>query len=289
MKVLILGSTGMLGSTIFRYLANKRSIDVLGTYRNRKKKNLLIKYCKKISNENFFLLKNLHFKKIEKLIKITKPDFVINCLGAIKQKKIENSEIFKINALFPKTLFKLSEYLGFKLIHISTDCVFSGDKGNYVENDKADAKDIYGKSKFLGEVIGPNCITIRTSIIGPELNSQDSLLEWFLSKRKSKVFGYKNAFFNGFTTLELSKIIYKYFVMNLTNFKKGCLVHVSSKKISKYNLLKLINATYNCKTIIIPEYKTKINRTLNDKFFKNKFKYKFLGWSKIIKEMKSFK
>jgi len=279
----------MLGSTIFRYLAKKSFINVLGTYRNSKKKNLLLNYCKKISNKNFFILKDLNFKKVNKLIKSTEPDIIINCLGAIKQKKIKNSEIFKTNALFPKILSKLSKYLGFKLIHISTDCVFSGNKGNYVENDKADAKDIYGKSKFLGEVIGQNCITIRTSIIGPELNSKDSLLEWFLSKRNSKVYGYKNTFFNGFTTLELSKIIYKYFVMSSINFNTGCLVHVSSKKISKYNLLRLINKTYNCKTIIIPEYKTKIDRTLNNKFFKNKFKYKFLGWSKIIKEMKNFK
>ena len=279
----------MLGSTIFRYLTKKKNLAVFGTYRSEKKKNLLIKYFKKISNQNFFLLKDLHFKKIEKLIKIIKPDLVINCLGAIKQKKAENSEILKTNALFPKTLFKLSQSLGFKLIQISTDCVFSGDKGNYLENDKADAEDIYGKSKFLGEVIGHNCITIRTSIIGPELNSKDSLLEWFLSKKGSKVFGYKNAYFNGFTTLELSKIIYKYFVLSPTTFKTGLLLHVSSKKISKYNLLKLINATYNCKTIIIPEYKTKIDRTLSNKFFKKKFNYKFLGWSKIIKEMKNFK
>lgn len=287
MRVLILGSTGMLGSTMFRYLAKQTGIDVLGTFRNPKKKNFLIKYCRKISNTNFFVLKKLHFKKIEKIIQNTEPDFVINCLGAIKQKKIKNSEMLKINSLLPKKLFKLCGLLDFKLIHISTDCVFSGARGNYDENDRADAMDIYGRSKFLGEFFGHNCITIRTSIIGHELNTRHSLLEWFLGNRSKKIFGYKNAFFNGFTTLELSRIIYKYFIMKNINFKKN-LVHISSKKISKYDLLQIIKKIYNSKITIIPECETKIDRTLNNKFFVNKSNYKFPGWGRIISDMKSF-
>lgn len=283
MKVLILGATGLLGNTLYRYLSLKKNINVYGTYRDHFKIKI---FKKKVKKKNFIYLKNVN-NNISKIIKQNNPDFVINCLGAIKQKKIKTSEMLSINSTLPRKLSRLAKIFNFQLLQISTDCVFSGTKGNYSENDRPNAKDIYGRSKFLGEVFGQNCFTIRTSIIGHEINTRYSLLEWFLNKRGQKVSGYKNSFFNGFTTLELSKIIYNYFIKKKFNFKKN-LMNISSKRISKYALLKIINKVYDSKITVIPEVKTRVDRTLNNKRFLNKFNYKFPGWKIIIKELNKF-
>lgn len=171
-----------------------------------------------------------------------KPDIVINCIGIlIKGSNSNPADAIYINSFFPHQLAGLMRNTGGRLIHISTDCVFSGEKGNYLEDDYKDARDIYGLSKALGEVINVNDLTLRTSIIGPELKADgEGLFHWF-SKQKGKVTGYTNAFWSGVTTLELAAAIDAAIEQNLT----GLFNLTNGKKISKHDLLKLIMKTWN--------------------------------------------
>ncbi len=236
MKILILGSTGMLGSTLVKFLSKKK-VEIFATYRDKIKKKVFLRnnYLKK---ENFIIFDLVKNNKIISIINNVKPDYVINALGLIKQKKkISQKKMYLVNSKFPKSLGKLALKKNFKLLHISTDCVFSGNRGMYNETDKTDAKDHYGKSKVKGEIINQNSLTIRTSIIGHEIDSKDSLLEKFISK-KIRV-GYDNVYFSGFTTLELSKIIFKFF-LDKNIYKTNKVIHIASKRISKFDLLNII-------------------------------------------------
>ena len=154
-----------------------------------------------------------------------------------------------INSLFPHQLAQICNNGNSRLIHFSTDCVFSGKKGNYKENDPSDAEDLYGKTKFLGEVDYPNSLTIRTSIIGREINSKNGLLEWFLSKKGQSVKGYSRAFFSGLTTNALSNILLD--IISDFDLLSG-IWHVSSEPISKYSLLNKINEKFDLGISIIP-------------------------------------
>lgn len=200
MKVIILGSTGILGSSLRNYLLTKK---VKLFYITRKKK----------LRHSYYLNDFKNFKKLEKIILKIKPDYIINCLGITKyHPSYQNKKETKIiNIKLPIFLSKLCLNKKIYLVHISTDCVFLGNKGNYNENSKKDAKDLYGLSKNLGEVKNKFSATIRTSFIGPENYSNKSLLNWFLSQSNSTK-GYTKAFFSGSTSLELSKIIYNFFI-----------------------------------------------------------------------------
>ena len=203
-KIFILGASGMLGHTVFLNFLNNKKFTTFGTVR---KKNI---FKLKRINKNIIYLNLKNFKKLEISISKIKPDFIINCAGVIKQKinSNKNKDIYLINSVLPNFINSISNKYNFKFIQISTDCVFNGKKGKYNEKDKKNATDIYGLSKRIGEVDSENCITLRSSIIGHELNSPKSLLEWFLSQRL-EIFGYKNAFFSGLTTTEMSRILEK--------------------------------------------------------------------------------
>ncbi len=274
-KILILGSTGMLGHQLYNFL--KKKYLVKGLCRN--KKNILKKYIK----ENQFITLDLtNLKSLEKTIVEYKPNFIINCAGIIKQKtnKFNKNDIFFINSYLPNYLSILANKKKFKFVHISTDCVFDGRKGNYTENDIPNSVDDYGLSKSLGEVSSANSLTLRTSIIGHEIYEQSGLLEWFLKQKK--ISGYKNAFFSGLTTLELSKII-----ENVINFNlKNGIYNIAGKKISKYQLLLLIKKIYAKNTIILPSSKFKIDRSLNGKFFRTMSNIKVSSWQKMIVEQR---
>ena len=193
--------------------------------------------------------------------------------------------IFQVNSFFPRYLSYLSAKYNFRFIHISTDCVFSGKDRNYTEKHTPDADDYYGISKFLGENIFRNNVIIRTSFIGHNLNSKKSLLEWFLNKSGS-IKGYNKSIFSGFPTYELVKIIYKYF---LKNKNLNGLYHISSKPISKYELLSIISKIYKKKIKIVKDKKIDINRSLNSKKFKSVTKFKPRSWKNMIKDMYKFK
>ena len=218
-RILILGCTGMFGSTLSTFLSEKKyKIFLVG---KDKKKILLLK--KKF--KNIYCLDLTNFKEIEKVIKKIQPNFIINASGIVKSiiKKTSRNYVIILNALLPKYLSTISNKYNFKLIHISTDCVFSGKEGNYCENSLKDAEDFYGLTKSIGEISNcANSLTLRTSIIGHELKNYSSrgLLEWVLKFRRNKkkvINGYAKAFFSGLTTLELSKIIEKYFLKDKFN------------------------------------------------------------------------
>ncbi len=277
-RILIIGSSGMLGNTMIQYLSEKKNFKVYGLQRS-----------KSINNKNieFFIIKKFTREKIFKIIKIIKPKFVINCAGLInhKIKKKNIDDAFFLNSFFPKLLAEGSKIFNFSLIHISTDCVFDGKKGNYIETDVPNAKDIYGISKYLGEIFGKKVITIRTSIFGHERKTRLGLLEWFLNS-KNKIKGYKNFFFTGLTTLELSKIIYNYILKN-RKIRKG-LFHIGGKKISKFKLLKDINHCYMKKIKIIPVSIPKVDKSLKSSKFIKITGYKFTSLKIMINEMKEF-
>lgn len=282
-KVLILGSTGLLGSTISKYFSIKSNFKCFGTIRKSSDKKKL-KYIKNIKLYKVDFNKSRNLKKVFKMIK---PNLIINCIGVVKQvlNKNMNSEIIRINSFLPHHLSELAnENNKIRFIHFSTDCVFSGLKGNYSEYDITDAKDIYGVSKMLGEVNYPNSITLRTSIIGHELNTKYSLLNWFLFQKKS-IKGYKNAIFSGLTALEIAKVLEKYIIPNK---KIKGIYHLSGKPINKYDLLNIIKKTYKKKIKITPDSKIKTNRSLNSRLFKKVTGYKPPTWNKLIQEMYDF-
>ena len=279
-KVLILGISGLLGNSIFTYFINKKSFKIVGVNRKNKKFNKnskLIQIIEKIDDQ----------KSLRNIIKKNNPDYLINCIGIVKNSTNPKSilETFYVNSILPKYIEKLSEIYNFKLIHISTDCVFKGDKGNYDESYFPDAEDIYGISKSLGECDNKSSLTIRTSIIGHSDRDKRGLLEWFLSQKKP-IRGYNKAFFSGFTTLELAKIIHNNIIKE-NNFQSG-IFHLSSKKISKFDLLKKINKLYKKNIRIVNDKKFVIDRSLKSTMFKKKIKYKTKNWDQMLFELKEF-
>ena len=219
-----------------------------------------------------------------RVLEKAKPEAVINCVGIIKQINEANDEtkIRKVNAEFPHHLAKQCEALGTRLIHFSTDCVFSGIKGNYSENDPADATDLYGKTKHLGEVTDRHCVTIRSSVIGHEIDSNLSLLSWFLSQHGTTIKGYTRAIYSGFTTIEMAKIVERILTQHQSLFG---LWQVASEPISKYDLLKLCQAKLGWQGTIKPDDSFECDRSLNGERFKDATGYQAPTWEEMITEL----
>jgi dTDP-4-dehydrorhamnose reductase len=284
LKVLVLGSTGLIGRTFLRVLSEKSSLDVYGTVRSE----LSLQYFKNISLSKIFT--EIDVEDDSKMLDIfdnIQPDVVINCIGATKHKEDGKHPIkaIKLNALFPHRLAQLSSLFGAKFIHVSTDCVFSGKKGLYTENDQPDADDIYGKSKALGEVFYGDALTIRTSTIGHELNTNYGLLNWFLSQ-ESKCKGFKNAVFSGLPTVVLAEVIRDY-ILNDHSLKG--LYHIAASPINKYDLLKLIAKVYGKKIDIELDEDFVIDRSLDATKFNLATGFKCPEWPKLIDAMNQYK
>ena len=281
--IMILGVNGMLGSILFKYLYLKTDINTFGVLRNRRN---LINDLNMYKNKNIYETNLTDSYELKELINLVRPEIVINCVGIVKQHPNSNDPIISIslNSLFPHKLNKICEFAGSKLIQISTDCVFSGKKGLYDEKDLPDPVDIYGKSKLLGEVNSGSALTLRTSYIGKELNTQRGLLSWFLSQ-KGRIKGYSKAIYSGLTTLEIARVIYEFVIPNQD--LKGT-YHLSSEPIDKFSLLNLIKNEYKKNLIIDKDIKYSIDRSLNSSKFRIETGYQPLGWEKAIKEMKSF-
>ena len=276
MKIYILGITGMLGSKLFlEFLKKKYKVRGSARFINKK----FNKY-----NSHIDLITDVYdLDKLKKKIKIFKPKIIINCVGIIKQKinKIDEKDIFYVNSIFPHELYKISVTVNAKLIHFSTDCVFDGKVGNYNEKHAPNAHDVYGFSKRLGEINYKNSITLRTSIIGHEIKGKYSLLEWFLNQKKNCE-GYSKAYFSGLPTIEIFDFLEKH-ILNKKNING--LYNLSSTKISKFNLLKLIAKIYGKKIKIIKNKDFKIDRSLNSKKLKKITSYKSPSWQKLVKKM----
>ena len=270
-KILIIGSKGMAGHMIKNYLESRNKYEVYSTF--RKKEN-------EILNEKEFDLDAFNTEKLREILNTVKPDFVINCIGILNQFAEENPDIaIYVNGYFPHLLDRLSKEYGYKLIHITTDCVFSGKKGNYTENDFRDADSYYGRSKAIGEVNNNRTLTFRTSIIGPDINENGiGLFNWF-TKQSGEINGYSNVFWSGVTTLELAKAIEASFEQNIS----GIYHLTNNEKISKYDLLKLF-AKYTGKEIKINKYEDyHSDKTLIDT--RKEFNYTVPSYEEMIKEM----
>ena len=279
MRILILGGDGMLGHRLFKSLRPGHEVRVT-----------LHHALDAYGSFNLFRAENsyagLDVIRLEHLMSVLadfRPQAVVNGVGIIKQRaeSAESIPSLEINALFPHRLAILCKMIGARLIHLSTDCVFSGKKGNYSDTDPSDAEDLYGRSKYLGEVRDAHCLTLRTSMIGRELSRKQSLLEWFLTQ-SSTVYGYRRAIFSGFTTLELSRIIENMIVQHP---EASGVYHVSSDPISKYDLLKRIGKRLQHSVEIIPDETVFCDRSLDSSRFRREFRYNPPSWELMIDEL----
>jgi dTDP-4-dehydrorhamnose reductase len=283
MKILILGGHGMLGHRLWLNLRKEHEAWV--TVRQTSspfpdRPDFPSKYVRPDVDAS-------NFDQVTRALASIQPDLVINCIGLIKQMgHLARDPIMAIslNALLPHRISLVCRAAKIRMIHISTDCVFSGKKGNYLESDESDANDLYGRSKFLGEVAyPPHTITLRTSIIGHELKTRMGLIEWFLAHQDGEtVKGYTRAIFSGFTTDELSRIIMDYVIPHpeLTG-----LHHVSSEPIAKYDLLRLANNAYGRNINILPDDQVVIDRSLDSTRFRQATGYQSPSWTEMIREM----
>lgn len=282
MKILVIGIGGMLGSTLFRTLLQDEDTIAVGTARNASVRRY---FDARFHADMLLDVDVLEPGELERLLERVEPEVVVNCVGLVKQLKAANDPLvaLPVNAMLPHRLAALCRDNGARLIHISTDCVFDGSKGNYTETDKSDAVDLYGMSKFIGELRDlPEAVTLRTSIIGHELNSSHGLIEWFLSQSGS-VKGFRRAVFSGLPTIELSRVILEYVV---PRSDLSGLYHVSAEPISKFDLLSLVAEIYGIETEIIPDDDTVIDRSLNSERFQSATGYRAPAWPELIESMK---
>lgn len=283
MNVLIFGASGMLGNAVFRLFHSSAIYKTFGTVRAEGSKQ----FFTETEREN--LISGIDVENTDNLVHVfreLKPNIVINCIGLVKQLSVADDPLvaLPINALLPHRLANLCALVGARFIHLSTDCVYSGEKGMYVESDPSDAKDLYGRSKYLGEVDYPHAITLRTSIIGHELRGSRSLIGWFLSQNRS-VKGFKNAIFSGLPTVEIAKIIRDYVLPN--NQLHG-VYHVSADPINKYELLCLVAKIYNKEIDIEVDEKFAIDRSLDSSRFRSATGFSPKPWVELIESMKNF-
>lgn len=284
MRILILGASGMLGNAMMRVLSEKTDWQVYGTVRSESAKRL---FQPGIAAH---LIAGVDVEQQDSLLRAfirARPDVVINCVGLIKQLADAEDPLqaIPINALLPHRLARMCELAGARLVHMSTDCVFAGDKGNYRESDPSDAKDLYGRSKYLGEVAYPHAVTLRTSIIGHELQSAHGLVGWFLSQQ-GRCNGYTRAIFSGLPTVVLAQVVRDVVIPNAA---LSGVYHVAAKPISKYDLLKLIAAVYGKKIEIEPSEQLVIDRSLDAGRFREVTGYVAPEWSKLIETMYTYK
>lgn len=267
-KILIIGSSGMAGHVVYHYLSSTSKYEIYD-----------ISYRQRI-NEQSILLDVTNTENLENIINTIKPKFIVNCVGIlIKGSKDFPDNAIYLNAYFPHLLARIAAHLGIKVIHISTDCVFSGKKGGYAETDFRDADDIYGRSKALGEIINNKDLTIRTSIIGPELKKDgEGLFHWFFSQ-KGSIMGYAQAYWDGVTTLELAKAIDYAIDRDAIG-----LVHLTNGvRISKFDLLILHKDIWNKKDVqIIPSDHKTIDKSLMKS---TKFDYNVQTYSDMLVEL----
>lgn len=273
----------MLGNAVFRLFAQSPGYQAFGSIRS--------------SSALRFLANDLHASvvagvdvenvdNLTSLFSVVHPDVVVNCVGLVKQLAEADDPLsaIPINALLPHRLARLCEVAGARLVHMGTDCVFSGTKGMYTEADVTDAKDLYGRSKYLGEVDYPHAITLRTSIIGHELNGAHSLVGWFLAQAGS-VKGFKRAIFSGLPTVEMAKLIRDYVIPHP---QLHGLYHVSAEPINKFALLTLVANQYGKSIDILPDETIAIDRSLDSTRFRAATGFQPAPWPELVRLMHEF-
>jgi dTDP-4-dehydrorhamnose reductase len=283
-KILVLGASGMLGSAVLRVMAETGSHDVFATARSAGVKR---HFRPELAERIICGVDVENFDALAAVFSAFRPQVVINCIGLVKQLAEVDDPLLAlpINSLLPHRLARLCSLVEARLVHISTDCVFNGRKGNYRESDLSDAEDFYGKTKFLGEVQQPNTITLRTSIIGHELQSAHGLIDWFLSQQ-GRCDGYTRAFFSGVPTVVLARIIRDVVIPLPALFG---VYHVAAQPISKYDLLKLVARIYGKDIEISADDKVVIDRSLDAGRFLAATGYAPPDWPELIQTMNNYK
>lgn len=280
MKILVLGASGMIGSAMVRVLGENRAWEVFGTLRSACANRF---FLPSVASK---LLPGVDIDNNDELARIfsrLQPEVVVNCIGLTKHRSESNDPVLaiQINSLLPHRIAELCAVARARLIHVSTDCVFSGLKGSYVEDDLADACDVYGKTKFLGEVDYPHAVTLRTSTIGHELQSTHGLLEWFLSQ-KGKCKGFERAIFSGLPSTVFAQVVRDIVIPRTDLFG---MYHVGAKAINKYELLRLIAKVYGKAIEIIRDDSFAIDRSLDSGLFSRKTGYVAPSWPELIQSM----
>jgi dTDP-4-dehydrorhamnose reductase len=283
MKIIVLGGEGMLGHKVFQNLSSRypgTKCTVYGALNDPFYRAIPL-----FEPENTIEKVNaMDFQALRKLLEKEKPSYLINCIGIVKQRDEGKMAIpsITINSLLPHLLADWATAWDGRLIHFSTDCVFSGKKGNYSEDDNSDAEDLYGKSKFLGEVATANALTLRTSIIGRELTNFKSLLEWFLAQKGKKVKGFKRVIYSGVTTNHIAELVGKI----INDFPKlSGLYQVTAPAISKFDLLFRLRAAYDLDIEIVPEDNEISDRSMVGDRFRNATGYAEPTWDDLIVQL----
>lgn len=282
-RVLVIGASGMLGNAVLRLFSQSPGYEAFGSVRSSAARRLLPEDLQ--AN----VITGVDVENIDNLMRlfgIARPNVVINCVGLVKQLAVADDPLaaIPINALLPHRLARLCEVAEARFVHLSTDCVFSGARGMYTEADAADAVDLYGRSKHMGEVDYPHAITLRTSIIGHELDGARSLVGWFLAQEGS-VKGFKRAIFSGLPTVEVARVIRDHVITHPTLHG---LYHLSAAPINKFDLLTLVAETYDKSIDIIADEQLVIDRSLDSNRFRQAVGYEPKTWPELISSMHDF-
>ncbi|WBC21554.1 MULTISPECIES: SDR family oxidoreductase [unclassified Solwaraspora] len=280
-RVLVAGATGMLGHTLLRELSADPTLDVHGTARDLADRapHFPAPLVGRIASD----IDASRFDQVRRIVDELRPDVVVNCVGVIKQRPDvqDATHTVTLNALFPHMLAQTCGQIGSRLVHVSTDCVFSGRQGGYVEEDLPDPPDLYGRSKLLGEVTGEGTLTLRTSIIGHELTSNRSLVDWFLS-RPGGVKGWTRAIYTGVTTVEFARLL-RTVVLPRTDLTG--LYHLAAEPISKYDLLRLIAEVYRWPGDIVPDDGFACDRSMRADRLADVTGYRPPSWPEMVRSL----
>jgi len=283
MKIVVLGANGMLGHKMFQTLRTQFP-ETVGTLRGEPR-GMTRSFIKQYPADAFCIgLDVMETKDLRNFLNTLRPDYIVNCIGIIKQLPAAKEAIpsIMINSLLPHLLADWASDWGGKLIHFSTDCVFSGEKGNYREDDLSDAEDLYGKTKYLGEARRDNALIIRTSIIGRELEGFSSLLEWVLAQKGKKVGGFVNAIYTGVTTIYLSQLVARIISENPS---LAGLFQVATEPISKYDLLRKIKQYYQLDVQIEPNVDFRCDRSMHSEMFLERTGWVVPDWDSLLAEL----
>lgn len=283
MKIIVLGGEGMLGHKVFQNLSSRYPGTKCTVYGSLK--DPFYRAIPLFTTKNTIEKVNaMDLQALRQLLEKEKPDFMINCIGIVKQRDEGKAAIpsITINSLLPHLLADWAAAWGGRLIHFSTDCVFSGKKGNYTEDDTSDAEDLYGKSKYLGEVATQNALTLRTSIIGRELSHFKSLLEWFLAQKGKRGKGFRKVIYSGVTTNHIAELVGKIII---DHPRLSGLYQVTAPPITKHDLLTRLRDAYNLDVEIVPDDSEISDRSMNGECFRKATGYREPDWDNLIDQL----
>lgn len=273
MRILILGGTGMIGHRLWLELS--KNFDTFATVRTESPFDL-----PHVKGVDFYDMASIRRALCE-----VKPDFVINCAGIIKQLGDASNYIKSIhmNAMLPHLLAEECKKVGARLLQFGTDCAFDGRKGMYLDDEPGNATDLYGRTKYLGEIANEShVVTVRTSVIGRELSSQSGLVEWFLSQSGKEIKGFSNAIYTGFPVKTFASIIKDFIIPN--DFSG--VYNISSNPISKYDLLQLVNEVFDAKISIVKDDTFYMDRSLDSTKFRDKFGFRPQSWESMVQDIR---